>query len=205
MLRITAEYGIKFKCTKTEKSPMVRCSYRIYVKEITRSSSIMMMFEVEWGERTYLADSVQKGRCLLSECGSRAVCNVYRRISSDVRNAKDKWRANIVRSEKKVTDGDREVNEGEVGKRMKKKYEEGKKCVHRKKKRNKTYKGNYEDNRKVQFCTLLQVPIRLYGDSRNLNSFTASLHLHKATQCPCTVTKSAVLHTVTGCTVTAGT
>jgi hypothetical protein len=32
-------------------------------------------------------------------------------------------------------------------------------------------------SRQVQFCTLLQVPIRLYGDSRNLNSFTASLHL----------------------------
>jgi hypothetical protein len=29
----------------------------------------------------------------------------------------------------------------------------------------------------VQFCIPFQVPIRLYGDSRNLNSFTASLHL----------------------------
>jgi hypothetical protein len=34
-----------------------------------------------------------------------------------------------------------------------------------------------EGQRKVQFCTLLQVPTRLYGDSRNLNSFTASLQL----------------------------
>jgi hypothetical protein len=32
---------------------------------------------------------------------------------------------------------------------------------------------------RLQFCTLLQVPTRLYGDSRNLNSFTASLHYSK--------------------------
>jgi hypothetical protein len=31
--------------------------------------------------------------------------------------------------------------------------------------------------RKVQFCTLLQVPITLYGDNRNINDFTASLHI----------------------------
>jgi hypothetical protein len=31
----------------------------------------------------------------------------------------------------------------------------------------------------VQFCTLLQALIRLYGDSRHLNSFTASLHLQQ--------------------------
>jgi hypothetical protein len=37
--------------------------------------------------------------------------------------------------------------------------------------------------RKVQFCTLLQVPIRLYGDSRNLNSFAASLYLQQAIKC----------------------
>jgi hypothetical protein len=29
----------------------------------------------------------------------------------------------------------------------------------------------------VQFCTLLEVPTRLYGGSRNLNSYTASLQL----------------------------
>jgi hypothetical protein len=31
--------------------------------------------------------------------------------------------------------------------------------------------------RKIQFYTLLQVPVRLYGDSRNLNSFTTTLNL----------------------------
>jgi hypothetical protein len=31
--------------------------------------------------------------------------------------------------------------------------------------------------RQVQFCTLLQFPTRLYGDSMNLSSVTASLHL----------------------------
>jgi hypothetical protein len=41
----------------------------------------------------------------------------------------------------------------------------------------------------VQFCALLQVPIRLHGDSRNLNRFTATLHLQKCVKCPCTVTK----------------
>jgi hypothetical protein len=29
----------------------------------------------------------------------------------------------------------------------------------------------------VQFCTLLQVPLRLHGDSMNLTSFTTFLHL----------------------------
>jgi hypothetical protein len=43
--------------------------------------------------------------------------------------------------------------------------------------------------RKVQFCTLLQVPTRLYGDSRNLNSYTASLHLQFAVEFSNTVTK----------------
>jgi hypothetical protein len=33
------------------------------------------------------------------------------------------------------------------------------------------------NQRKVQFCTLLRVPVRLYGDSRNLNGLTVSLYL----------------------------
>jgi hypothetical protein len=32
--------------------------------------------------------------------------------------------------------------------------------------------------RKVQFCTLLQLSIKLCAGSRNMNRFTASLHLH---------------------------
>jgi hypothetical protein len=33
---------------------------------------------------------------------------------------------------------------------------------------------------KVKFCAFLQVPISLYGDRRNINSFTASQHLQEA-------------------------
>jgi hypothetical protein len=44
-------------------------------------------------------------------------------------------------------------------------------------------------SREVQFCTLFQVTIRLYGDSRNLNSFTASLDPQKYVKCYCTVMK----------------
>jgi hypothetical protein len=43
----------------------------------------------------------------------------------------------------------------------------------------------------VQFCTLLQVPIRMYGGSRKLYSFTASPRLQLvAIKCFCTLTKT---------------
>jgi hypothetical protein len=51
---------------------------------------------------------------------------------------------------------------------------------------------------KMQFCTLLQVPIRLCSDSRNLSSFTASLQLQQTTECSGTVMKIAVLHIAAG-------
>jgi hypothetical protein len=43
--------------------------------------------------------------------------------------------------------------------------------------------------RNVQLCTLLQVYMRLYGDSMHLNSFTTSLHVQQVIKCSCTVTK----------------
>jgi hypothetical protein len=43
--------------------------------------------------------------------------------------------------------------------------------------------------RKEQFCTYSQVPIRLYGDIRNQTSSTASIHIRYAIKCFCTVTK----------------
>jgi hypothetical protein len=33
------------------------------------------------------------------------------------------------------------------------------------------------NQRKLQLCALFQLPLKLYGDSRNLNSFITSLHL----------------------------
>jgi hypothetical protein len=41
----------------------------------------------------------------------------------------------------------------------------------------------------VQFCALLQIPIRLYGDSKNLKNFTTSPHLQRAITCSRTVTR----------------
>jgi hypothetical protein len=40
--------------------------------------------------------------------------------------------------------------------------------------------------RRIQFCTLLQISVRLYCDSRSRNSFTTSLHLQL--KCSCTAT-----------------
>jgi hypothetical protein len=45
--------------------------------------------------------------------------------------------------------------------------------------------------REVQFCALLQVPIRLYGDTTNLKISTASLHLQYTTKCSCGVTQES--------------
>jgi hypothetical protein len=43
------------------------------------------------------------------------------------------------------------------------------------------------------FCTLLQVPTRLHGDSRSLNSFTAPIHLQKAIKYFCKTMKKFVI------------
>jgi hypothetical protein len=56
----------------------------------------------------------------------------------------------------------------------------------------------FQQSRKVQSCTLLLVSTRLYGDNRNQNNFTASLHLQQAAECSRTITKIAVLHIVAG-------
>jgi hypothetical protein len=47
---------------------------------------------------------------------------------------------------------------------------------------------------KMQFCTLLQVPVRLYGDSINLKSFTSPVLMLYATKYSSTVTKNLAKH-----------
>jgi hypothetical protein len=60
----------------------------------------------------------------------------------------------------------------------------------------------------VRFCILLQVPISLYGDNRNPNSFTASLHLQQDIKCSCNHEKCSSAHccrSLSVCMVTIGT
>jgi hypothetical protein len=44
----------------------------------------------------------------------------------------------------------------------------------------------------------VQVPVRMYGDSRNLNTIITSSHLQYCIQRSCTVMKNAVLQVVIG-------